>query len=70
MYCIGELVKLVDVMFDIICYYEKQQMMDYEVCIEGGFCLYIENDLQCFKFICYVWQLGFMFELICEFLLI
>lgn len=44
MYCIGELVKLVDVMFDIICYYEKQQMMDYDICIEGGFCLYLDND--------------------------
>lgn len=46
MYCIGELVKMVEVIFDMICYYEKQQMMEYEVCIEGGFCLYIESDFQ------------------------
>lgn len=54
MYRIGELVKMVEVIFDTIRYYEKQQMMEYEVCIEGGFRLYIESDFQRLKFIRYV----------------
>ena len=53
---------------DTIRYYEKQQMMEHEVCAEGGFPLYTESDLQRLKFIRHARQLGFSLESIRELL--
>lgn len=68
MFKIGQLAKLAEVTPDTIRYYEKQQMMDYEIRTEGGFRLYSDNDLQRLKFIRYGRQLGFSLEAIRELL--
>ena len=68
MYRIGELAKLANVTPDTIRYYEKQEMIDYEVRTEGGFRLYTDNDLQRLRFIRYARQLGFTLDSIRELL--
>ncbi|HFK5777894.1 TPA: Zn(2+)-responsive transcriptional regulator [Enterobacter ludwigii] len=68
MYRIGELARLANVTPDTIRYYEKQQMIDYEVRTEGGFRLYTDHDLQRLRFIRYARQLGFTLDSIRELL--
>ncbi|CDL84374.1 Zn(2+)-responsive transcriptional regulator [Xenorhabdus szentirmaii] len=68
MYRIGQLAKLAKVTPDTIRFYEKQGLMDHKGRTEGGYRLYIEQDLQRLKFIRYAKQLGFTLEAIIELL--
>lgn len=62
---IGELVKVVCCMFEMICFYEKEGLMLDVECIDLNYCNYIDVYVEWLCFICNCCVFDMVYDEIC-----